>query len=241
LTRSTELSVPLETGTAVTALVYRSAEPSLDAALILAHGAGAGQRSAFMAGFAAALAASGIDTVTFDFPYMQERRRIPDRAPVLESCYRRVVAAVVDRLPSAQRALFIGGKSMGGRIATQIAAESVARPSEGRPDDVARPFKGRLRGIVLLGYPLHPPGRPEQRRDKHLPLIDCPLLFVQGSRDTFGTPQELEPVLRSLKHQATLHVVDGGDHSFKVRQAARQAAVYEEVQQAIADWIRGRR
>jgi predicted alpha/beta-hydrolase family hydrolase len=239
LIRSTELSVPLDTGAAVTALVYRSVEPSLDATLVLAHGAGAGQRSPFMTGFAAALAARGIDTVTFDFPYMQERRRIPDRAPVLESCYRRVVARVVDHLPSAQRALFIGGKSMGGRIATQIAAESVARPSD--PSDVARPFQGRLRGIVLLGYPLHPPGRPEQRRDQHLPLIDCPLLFVQGSRDTFGTPQELAPVLRSLTHQATLHIVDGGDHSFKVSTAARQIAVFEQGQQTIADWIRDRR
>jgi predicted alpha/beta-hydrolase family hydrolase len=93
---------------------------------------------------------------------------------------------------------------------------------------------------VLLGYPLHPPGRPDQRRDAHLPEVRCPMLFVQGSRDTFGTPAELEPILVASPPGAALHVVPGGDHSFKIRGDARaQAAVYADVQRAIARWIAG--
>jgi uncharacterized protein len=92
---------------------------------------------------------------------------------------------------------------------------------------------------VLLGYPLHPPGRPEQRRDKHLPSIERPMLIVQGSRDAFGTPAELEPILTTLPRPATLHVVPGGDHSFKVPRIdpAHQTAMIEEVHRTIAAWI----
>jgi predicted alpha/beta-hydrolase family hydrolase len=123
-----------------------------------------------------------------------------------------------------RRALFIGGKSMGGRIATQVAAADPALT---------------LAGLVLLGYPLHPPGRPAERRDKHLPAIKRPMLFVQGSRDTFGTPGELTPILGQLEPAPELRVVAQGDHSFKLtrKDPAAQAAVYAEVQQAIADWI----
>src|SRR5204863_3928688 len=129
-----------------TALVY-AATGSPAATLILGHGAGAGQRSAFMVDFARALATLGpvgVDVVTFNFLYTEQGRRIPDRAPALEACYRAVIEAVHAGVDSARRALFIGGKSMGGRIATQVAA---ADPEL------------RLAGLVLLGYPLHPPGR----------------------------------------------------------------------------------
>ena len=115
------LTVPLETGAATSALVY-PASGDLSAALVLAHGAGAGQRSAFMVDFASALSDAGLDVVTFNFPYSEQGRKIPDRAPVLEACYRSVIATVEAMVPSARRALFIGGKSMGGRIATQVAA-----------------------------------------------------------------------------------------------------------------------
>src|SRR3954465_5921839 len=182
-----ELTVTLETGASTTALVYRAEPAAANAALILGHGAGAGQRSAFMVDFAHALSLLGIDVVTFNFLYTEQGRRIPDRAPALESCYRSVIDAVYAGVPSARRALFVGGKSMGGRIASQVAA---ADPQL------------RLSGLVLLGYPLHPPGRPTQRRDKHLAAIGRPMLFVQGTRDAFGTPTELAPILSTLRPPA---------------------------------------
>ncbi len=218
-----ELPVELATGAATTALYYAAGANRIGAALILGHGAGADQRSAFMVDFARALSALGLDIVTFNFLYTAERRRIPDRAPVLEACYRAVIARVHDRVPSAKRFLFIGGKSMGGRIATQVAAGTLLP----------------ICGLVLLGYPLHPPGRPDRRRDAHLAAIHRPMLIVQGSRDTFGLPAELRPLIASFDPVPTLEVIPDGDHSFKVsrRDPAAQAAVYANVQMTIANWI----
>lgn len=222
--RSREFSVALDAGRSVTALVYEADSPS-GAALILGHGAGAGQRSPFMVQFAGALAALGIDTVTFNFLYTEQQRRLPDKRPVLESCYAAVIAAVETEVTSARIALFVGGKSMGGRIATQV---------------VAADLESRIAGLVLLGYPLHPPGRPTERRDAHLPAIHRPMLVVQGSRDGFGTPEELTPILASLTPPSTLHVVAGGDHSFKISKSGDQAKVYADIQHTIANWIKDR-
>lgn len=225
-----ELSVALETGAATTALVYRAGRPStaetiLNVTVILGHGAGAGQRSAFMVDIAHALAARGLDVVTFNFLYTEQGRRIPDRTPWLESCYRAVIDAVREQRGGARRTLLIGGKSMGGRIATHVAAADRALP---------------VAGIVLLGYPLHPPGRPDQRRDAHLPGVARPMLFVQGSRDTFGLPVELKPVIERIVPTPTLHVVEGGDHSFKLskRDPPAQAAAFAAVHAAIVAWVR---
>ena len=227
MNNQSELTVPLETGAATTALVYRCAvdETCARAALILAHGAGAGQRSTFMVDFATALSDMGLDVVTFNFPYTEQRRKIPDRAPVLEACYRAVIAAVRDEIESARRALFVGGKSMGGRIATQVAAADASLP---------------VAGLVLLGYPLHPPGRASERRDKHLPSVQRPMLFVQGTRDAFGTPDELSAILPALTPPATLHPVAQGDHSFKLsrKDPAGQAAIYVAIQRTIVAWVR---
>ena len=226
-----ELTVRLDTGATTTALVYeggrhRGHSATVSGTLILGHGAGAGQRSAFMVGFAQALSASGVDVVTFNFLYTEQGRRIPDRAPALEACYRAVIDAVCANVESARRALFIGGKSMGGRIATQVAA---ADP------------RLHLAGLVLLGYPLHPPGKPSERRDRHLPAIARPMLFVQGTRDAFGTPDELAPIVSALRPAPTVHVVAHGDHSFKVskRDPSAQARVYADVQHAIVGFING--
>ena len=225
---SRELTVELEAG-AITALAYVPESIPPTASVILGHGAGAGQRSPFIIAFARALRDHGLRVVTFDFPYMQQRRRLPDRTPVLEACYVRVVHAVRAQVHGADDALVIGGKSMGGRIATQIAASDPSLP---------------IRGLVLLGYPLHPPGRPDSRRDAHLPKVAKPMLFVQGSRDTFGTPDELAPVLHRLRPQPALHIVEGGDHSFKVSgrsegttAASRQSAAYAAAQSVVVDWI----
>jgi predicted alpha/beta-hydrolase family hydrolase len=216
-----ELRIPLETGAATTALVYEPSGQDVDAALILGHGAGAGQRSAFMIEFAQSLAALGIQTTTFNFPYTEARRKLPDRRPVLDACYRSVIAAVHGRAP--QRLLFIGGKSMGGRIATHVTAADPTLP---------------VTGLVLLGYPLHPPGKPDQRRDAHLPDIKRPVLIVQGSKDTFGVPAEFASVLERMSPVPVMHVIEHGDHSFKVSRAGtRQTATHADIQQTIANWI----
>lgn len=218
-----ELTVSLPAGGTVTARIYEPAMPAADAALILGHGAGAGHDSPFMIAYGTELAALGFSTVTFNFLYIEQRRRVPDRRPALEACYQAVIDRVRAEVPAAQRALFIGGKSMGGRIATYVATS----PEAG------------LAGVVLLGYPLHPPGRPDERRDAHLPEVAAPMLFVQGSRDAFGTPAELEAVMPLLGGLASLHVVSGGDHSFKVAKAGQQgqALVHAGVQRVITDWI----
>ena len=192
------------------------------ACLVLAHGAGAGQRHPFMVTVARGLAERGIDVVTFDFPYMAQKRRVPDKAPVLEASFRETVAEARQRV-GPDRRLFVGGKSLGGRMATHLAAEGLAG----------------LQGVVLLGYPLHPPGKPEQPRVAHLPRITVPVLIVQGDRDAFGTPDEVKPVFASLGTRATLHVVEGGDHSLRVPRSAAvsQQEVYDGVLDAIAGWV----
>lgn len=209
-----------------TALLYpaESAAPR-PATLVLAHGAGAPQTHPFMIRFARALSERGLDVITFNFLYIEQRRKVPDRMPQLVACYRAVIAAARAHTASAQERLFIGGKSMGGRAATHVAADDPTLPID---------------GIVLLGYPLHPPGRPDQPRDAHLPDVKRPMLFVQGSRDAFGTPSELKPVLASLTPLPTLHHIEGGDHSFKIAGRdikARQSEVYAEIQDTIVEWI----
>ena len=191
------------------------------ATLVLAHGAGAGQKSAWMVKAARALADRRITVATFDFPYMAAGKSVPDKAPVLEAAWREALAAA--RAGSRDPA-YIGGKSMGGRIATHIAAQG----AEG------------IAGVVLLGYPLHPPGRPEKRRDAHLPQIQEPVLFVQGAADTFGTGAEIRALLPRMQN-ATLHVIDGGDHSFRVKGgAAKVVAAFDEAIGAVTVWIQQR-
>ena len=218
-------AVALESGQSVTALHYAATAPASGGAFIIAHGAGAGQHHPFMTAFARAIAGLGFDAVTFNFPYTEQRRKLPDRAPVLEACYAAVIRDTRQRLASAERWLFIGGKSMGGRMATQLAASDPSLP---------------VAGLVLLGYPLHPPGNPAKRRDAHLPTVKRPMLVIQGSRDTFGTPDELHPVFDPLTPPATIHVIDGGDHSFKVARAGaeRQAAIEDDVRRTVVDWMR---
>jgi predicted alpha/beta-hydrolase family hydrolase len=220
--RPSELTIPIGAGAHTSARLYPVDDAGVGAVLLLAHGAGAGQSSPFMVEFASSVSASGIHVVTFNFPYMDQRRRAPDRGPVLESAYRAVVSHVRELdLPDA---LFIGGKSMGGRIATQIAAADRDLP---------------VRGLVLLGYPLHPPGQADKRRDAHFPSIRRPMLFVQGDRDAFGTPDELAPALTGISPAPTVHVVRGGDHSFKLprKNPADQATLHRNIQQTIVEWI----
>jgi uncharacterized protein len=184
-------------GSRTTGLRYAAA--GARAALILAHGAGAPQTHPWMVRMAGVLASRGLEVFTFNFLYTESRRRVPDKNDVLEATWRAAATAVRAQSEIARRKLLIGGKSMGGRIASQVAAA---------------PAMGELAGLVLLGYPLHPPGRPDKLRTAHLPQVMAPMLFVQGSRDTFGTPAELEPVLAPLAARGTrLLAIEGGDHS----------------------------
>ena len=197
------------------------------AGLVLAHGAGGGQRSRFMIDASQALAARGIATATFDFPYMAAGRSMPDKGPVLESAWRDAIAAARAHPALGTLPLFIGGKSMGGRIASQVAAQRI--------DDIS--------GLIFLGYPLHPPGRPEQRRDAHLSDIREPMLFVQGTRDLFGTADEIRALLPRLAGRAELFEVNDGDHSFKVRvktAGRKQDAVFDDIFGAVERFIRER-
>lgn len=208
----------------VTSIAYRAA--SRDRAgvtLILGHGAGASQTSSFMVSFATNLAGLGIDIVTFNFLYADQRRRIPDSNDKLEACYRAVIERVRNKPWLSSDHLAIGGKSMGGRIASQVAAASA----------------GELAGLVFLGYPLHPPGRPDRLRAKHLLAIEAPMLFVQGSRDAFGTPDELRPILHELAAPTELFEVEGGDHSFKVTKASPipQQHVFPMILDHTAQWL----
>jgi predicted alpha/beta-hydrolase family hydrolase len=198
----------------MTLTTYLSA--SAKAALILAPGAGAGQSSPFMVKFARGMAQRSINAATFDFPYRTDGRKVPDRPPVLEQSWRDALHAAQSEF--AGLPIVIGGKSMGGRIASHIAAQGC---------------KG-IDGLVFLGYPLHPPGRPDKRRDAHLPSIRERMLFVQGSRDTFGTSTEIAALLLSLQ-RATMHEVPGGDHSFKV--SGRKDDVLDGIMDTVAKWI----
>jgi predicted alpha/beta-hydrolase family hydrolase len=197
------------------------AEGRAEAVIVLAHGAGAGHRHPFMVATARGLAARRISVVTFDFPYMRERRHVPDKAPVLETSFREVIDAT--RQWCGAKDVFIGGKSMGGRIATHLGAQGL----EG------------LLGIVALGYPLHPPGRPDKPRTEHLPSIRVPVLIVQGERDSFGTPEELKPVIAMMKAKVMLHVVAGGDHSLAVRGKKKDEA-FQDVLDVVASFTSSR-
>jgi len=208
-----------------TALVYHAAAKNPPGVtLILGHGAGASQTSSFMTSFASGLADRGIDAITFNFLYSEQGRRLPDPNDRLEACWCAMIEAVRERLDAGEDRLAIGGKSMGGRIASQVAATGIAG----------------LAGLVFLGYPLHPPGKPDRFRSAHLPDVKAPMLFVQGSRDAFGTPDELRPIIAPLEPPADLYIVEGGDHSFKVRKGAAvsQDDVHRAIQDHIAAWLR---
>ena len=174
---------------------FEAGEAAEHPTLVLGHGAGAPQTHPWMVAMAEAIAARGVWVVTFNFLFTEAKRRLPDRAPMLEATWRAAIDAVRARLGVARP--FIGGKSMGGRIATQVAAQDGV--------DVA--------GLALLGYPLHPAGKPEQLRTAHLPKVRAPMLFVQGSRDPFGRADELAPFLVGLAPGTRLFGIDGGDHS----------------------------
>ncbi len=190
----------------------------LGAALVLAHGAGNDMNNPLLSFVHEALAKRGVMTVKFNFPYKERGGKAPDRAPLLEATWQAVIGAVRTDVQLAPARLFCGGKSMGGRIASQLVAN-------GEP----------CAGLVFLGYPLHPPKRPEKLRADHLPRIACPMLFVQGTRDALCDLALLREVLQRVHAPAILHVIEGGDHSFNVPK--RMGCTVTQIQQQIVDVI----
>ncbi len=182
--------------------------------LVLAHGAGGNLHTPSLLRFAESLAESGVGSVRFNFPYAEAGRKVPDPQPRLEACYR----AVAQQVGMRAARLLLGGRSMGGRIASYIVADRVPAA-----------------GLIFLGYPLHPPGKPERIRDAHLSRIAVPMLFVQGSRDPFARPDLLAKTVRRLS-TATLHVVNEGDHGLTVR-GRPPAEVIAELVRVVVDWI----
>lgn len=190
--------------------------------VILAHGAGNDMHTPFLSAVHEGMAARGYAAVKFNFPYTEIGRRAPDPASVLEACYQSVLAAVRANERLAPGRIVIGGKSLGGRMATHLAAGGAATA-----------------GVVLLGYPLHPPGRTDKLRVAHLARIRVPMLFFAGTRDALCQLDLLRQTLQALPAPTTLHVIDGGDHSFNLPKRMQRDAysVWDEIVAATADWI----
>ena len=182
--------------------------------VLLAHGAGGNMHTPGLVAYADALAARGVDVVLFNFPYAEVKRRVPDPRSRLVSAYR----AVAEHVRANGAAVYLGGRSMGGRIASHLVAEGFPSP-----------------GLIFLSYPLHPPGQPHRLRTAHLTAITIPMLFLQGSRDAFARPELLRRTIDSLR-TATLHIIDGADHGLTVTGRSSDDVVAELVE-ATARWM----
>ena len=227
-----KLSVQVTPDDAVTALLYPAARKNrIGVTILLGHGAGANQLSGFMQLFARGLAERGLDAMTFNFIYTEKGKGVPDAKAKLETCFRAVIQAALKHKSLKGNRLVIGGKSMGGRIASQVAA---AACSEG--DALGK----EIAGLVFLGYPLHPPGNPAKLRVEHLPEIKMPMLFVQGTRDSLGTTDEIRPIIKKLRLPAEVFVIEGGDHSFKAPKkfGLTQDEIYDAAMNEIVRWAK---
>ena len=244
---SRALGLSIEGQGTVTALRYEAPSGRAEApVLVLAHGAGAGQRSPFMVAMAGALAARSVTVITFDFPYMQAGRRAPDRQPVLEAAWRAVIRALAASGHAHAGQVVIGGKSMGGRIASHVLSGTAGEAGDSRlagdavstdaPEAAIVPL---VAGLVLLGYPLHPPGDRARLRVAHLPLLRTPTLVVQGTRDEFGTADEVRRAFSVVPAPVEWLVIDGANHSFKVPKGAPRsnAEAFEDIADAVARFV----
>jgi predicted alpha/beta-hydrolase family hydrolase len=205
---------------------YRGPKRGADRAVLLAHGAGSDLRAPALVTVAGALADVGVPSMTFNFPYRAAGRKAPDRAPVLEAATRIAAAELAERTRLPGERLVLGGRSMGGRICSQVV---------GAPEDPLPAL-----GLALLSYPLHPPGKPEQLRVEHFARLHLPVLFASGTRDAFGTPEELKRYARRVKGPVKFHWVVSGDHGFKPLKASGLSAtgVLSAVAAAVVDWVR---
>ena len=214
------VTIPVNDAQRVSGLLQAPREAR--ACCVLAHGAGAGMTHPFMTAIAKGLAERGTFTLRYQFPYMEQGSKRPDAPKLAQATVRAAVleaARLVPELP-----LFAGGKSFGGRMTSQAQAAS--------------PLPG-VRGLVFLGFPLHPPGQPSDERAKHLFDVQIPMLFLQGTRDEFASLPLLEPLCERLGARATLKLFQDADHSFHVlaRTGRKDAEVRDELLDALADWI----
>ena len=207
----------------LTDLAYQGPKRGADRAVLLAHGAGADMNAATLTTVADALADAKVPSLRFNFPYRAAGRRGPDRAPVLEAAVREAVGELARRTKLPPERLVLGGRSMGGRICSMVAADT-----------------GAL-GLVLLGYPLHPPGKATQLRVEHFARLRMPTLFVSGTRDAFGSPAELQREARKLKGPVSFHWVETGDHGFKPLKSSGLTvdAVLADVAGAVVEFVTG--
>jgi predicted alpha/beta-hydrolase family hydrolase len=191
--------------------------------LVLAHGAGAGMTHPFMESLASELAAARVATLRFQFPYMEQLRKIPDRPPVLTATILSAVHAASEAVPDLP--LFAGGKSLGGRMTSLAAAQNAL---------------DGVRGLVFFGFPLHPPNKPGTKHAEHLSDVGLPILFFQGTRDPFADLKLLRPICAKLGARATLHVIETADHSFHVLKSSGKtdAAILQELARTAAEWTR---
>jgi predicted alpha/beta-hydrolase family hydrolase len=217
--RQEELRIQVEENGEVSALLDWPAEPRR--MLVLAHGAGAGMTHPFMARLSTELAAHGFATLRYQFPYMEARRRRPDTSAVL-------IATVEAALQAASKAaaglpIFAGGKSMGGRMTSQAAAQ-------GKLEGV--------KGLVFYGFPLHPPKQPGTSRADHLARVGQPMLFLQGTRDSLADLSLLRPVCETLGPRAALHIIEGADHSFHMLKSSGRSDsdVVRELAETTESW-----
>jgi predicted alpha/beta-hydrolase family hydrolase len=185
------------------------------AGVILAHGAGSDMNSEFMNFFHEQIAEAGHRCMKFNFPYSQNKKKVPDPQPVLQATYRKAIEAI------SMKEVVIGGKSMGGRIASYVADDN------------------SVSGLLFLGYPLHPPGKIDQLRDEHLYQIQKPMLFVSGTRDPFARQDLLAKTLKKIGSYATLLAIEGGGHSLEVpRKSGRSKEdILNEVIRTTLDWL----
>ena len=197
--------------------------PAAHAAYVLAHGAGAGMSHPFLANVALGLSERGIATLRYQFPYMEAGSKRPDTPKVAQAAVREAVAEAARQLPGLP--LFAGGKSFGGRMTSQ--AQAIA-PLEG------------VHGLVFIGFPLHPAGKPADERAAHLDTVTIPMLFLQGTRDELAGLDLLRPVMERLGERATLETFEHADHSFHVpaRSGRNDGEVMQALLDSIARWIR---
>jgi len=215
-----QLKLTISDATSVSALLSRPAQPR--AGLVLAHGAGAGMTHPFMEDVAKGLGERGVATLRYQFPYMEKGGKRPDPPAVAHAAVRAAMAEAARCCPGLP--LFAGGKSFGARMTSQAQAK--------------RPLAG-ARGLVFLGFPLHPSGKPSSDRADHLVDVRIPMLFVQGTRDKLAEPDLLKPVIDRLGTAATLQTVEGADHSFHVpaRSGRSDRDVMTEILDSVAAWI----
>jgi uncharacterized protein len=214
-----ELHFSVDRNGEVSALLQRPSQARW--LIVLAHGAGAGMSHAFMSELAGELASVGIATLRYQFPYMEQRRRVPDRPNVLTTAVVAAVHAAASAAPDLP--LLAGGKSMGGRMTSQAAAQ---RPLE------------KVAGLVFFGFPLHPPNRPDAKRADHLAKVTTPMLFLQGTRDNLADLTLLKPVCAKLGSLSTLHIIENADHSFHMPKTSGKtdADVLRELAETTVSW-----